>query len=146
MANIKSAKKRVLTSATKHARNKSVRAAIKTKVTRVRRLVEAGEAEPGEQLKAAVASLDRAAQGGVLHANNAARRKSRLMKAVARAQALNADPEAKAAAAAEAKAHAKGTAKARAKAGTKPGVKAAPRGSARPAAKKSAGRSTSRSK
>ena len=119
MANIKSAKKRVLTSATKHARNKSVRAAIKTKVTHVRRVVETGDAEPAEALRVAVSSLDRAAEKGVLHPNNAARRKSRLMKAVARATALNANPEAKARAAAEAKAHAKGTGKAKGKAGAK---------------------------
>jgi small subunit ribosomal protein S20 len=135
MANIKSAKKRVLTSATKHARNKSVRAAIKTKVTRVRHVVETGEAEPAEALKAAVSSLDRAAGGGVLHPNNAARRKSRLMKAVARATALNADPEAKAKAAAEAKAHAKGTGKAKGKAGAKATAK-----------KATAARTTSRSR
>jgi small subunit ribosomal protein S20 len=135
MANIKSAKKRVLTSATKHARNKSVRAAIKTKVTRVRRVVETGEAETVEVLKAAVSSLDRAAEKGVLHPNNAARRKSRLMKAVARASALNANPEAKAAAAAEAKAHAKGTGKAKGKAGAKATAK-----------KATAARTTSRSR
>ncbi|GAC1583637.1 MAG: hypothetical protein NVS3B24_22460 [Candidatus Dormibacteria bacterium] len=138
MANIKSAKKRVLVSEKKHTRNKSVRAAIKTRVIGVRRLVEGGETESTEQLKAAVSSLDRAAQGGVLHPNNAARRKSRLMKAVARATALNADPDAKAAAAAEAKAHAKGTAKARVKAGTKTTGKGAK--------KATAARGTSRSK
>ncbi|MGI8610415.1 MAG: 30S ribosomal protein S20 [Candidatus Dormibacteria bacterium] len=135
MANIKSAKKRVLTSATKHTRNKSVRAAIKTKVTRVRTVVAGGETEPAEVLKAAVSSLDRAAQGGVLHPNNAARRKSRLMKAVARATALNANPEAKAKAAAEAKAHAKGTGKGKGKAGAKATAK-----------KATAARTTSRSR
>jgi small subunit ribosomal protein S20 len=132
MPNIKSAKKRVLTSAAKHARNKSVRTAIKTRVTRVRRALDEGDAQPLEQLKGAVASLDRAAERGILHANNAARRKSRLMKAVVRAQALAADPEAKARAEAEAKAHAKGTGKARK--------------AAKPAVKKAAGRSTSRSR
>ncbi|MFN2465276.1 MAG: 30S ribosomal protein S20 [Candidatus Dormibacteria bacterium] len=137
MPNIKSAKKRVLTSATKHERNKSVRAAIKTKVVRVRRLVDGGETDATDQLRVAVSSLDRAAEKGVLHPNNAARRKSRLMKAVARATALNADPEAKAKAAAEAKAHAKGTSKNR-------GKTAAARKTA--AAKKPATRSTSRSR
>jgi small subunit ribosomal protein S20 len=115
MANIKSAKKRVLTSATKHDRNRSVRAAIKTRVTRVRHVLDTGEAEAAEPLRLAVSSLDRAAEKGILHPNNAARRKSRLIKAVARAQALAADPEAKARAAAEAKAHAKGTSKNRGK-------------------------------
>ena len=135
MANIKSAKKRVLTSATKHARNKSARAAIKTNVTHVRRVVESGDAEATDILKVAVSSLDRAAEKGLLHPNNAARRKSRLMKAVARAMALNADPEAKARAAAEAKAHAKGTGKSKGKAGAKATAKRA-----------TAARTTSRSK
>jgi small subunit ribosomal protein S20 len=115
MANIKSAKKRVLTSATKHDRNRSVRAAIKTRVTRVRHVLDTAEAEAAGPLRLAVSSLDRAAEKGILHPNNAARRKSRLTKTVARAQALAADPEAKALAAAEAKAHAKGTSKNRGK-------------------------------
>jgi len=59
------------------------------------------------------AQLDRAAERGILHPNNAARRKSRLMKMVSKAAALAADPEAAAKAAAEAKAHAKGTGKAK---------------------------------
>lgn len=123
MANIKSAKKRVLTSATKHARNKSTRAAIKTHITAVRRRLDGGQPEAADNLRQAVSSLDRAAEKGVLHPNNAGRRKSRLMKAVAKAQALAADPEAKARAEAEAKAHAKGTAKARAKATPKAAAK-----------------------
>jgi small subunit ribosomal protein S20 len=112
LANTKSAKKRVRVSRTKHEQNRVVRASVKTRVVRVRRLVEGGESEPTAELKTAVASLDRAAERGVLHPNNAARRKSRLMRMVAKAAALAANPEAAAKAAEEAKAHAKGTGKA----------------------------------
>jgi len=63
-------------------RNKSVRSAVKTRVVRVRRAI----AEHGEGVVelgvAAIASLDRAANKGILHVNNAGRRKSRLMKAL----------------------------------------------------------------
>jgi small subunit ribosomal protein S20 len=111
MANIKSAKKRVLISSKKRDRNRVVRSAVKTHVARVRRLVEGGETAPVAEVTAAVKALDQAAERGILHPNNAARRKSRLMRMVAKASALAADPEAAALAAAEAKAHAKGTGK-----------------------------------
>jgi small subunit ribosomal protein S20 len=133
MANIKSAKKRVLITLKKHDRNRVVRSAVKTHVTRVRRLVDGGETAPVAEVNAAVKALDQAAERGILHRNNAARRKSRLMRMVAKASALAADPEAAARAAAEAKAHAKGTAKSK----TKAGKKAA-------AAKSAAARSTPR--
>jgi small subunit ribosomal protein S20 len=119
MANIKSAKKRVLIAIKKHDRNRVVRSAVKTHVTRVRRLVDGGEMAAVAEVNAAVKALDQAAERGILHRNNAARRKSRLMRMVAKASALAADPEAAARAAAEAKAHAKGTAKSKTKAGKK---------------------------
>lgn len=119
MANIKSAKKRVLIAGKKHERNRVVRSAVKTHVTQVRRLVDGGETAPVAEVTAAIKALDQAAERGILHRNNAARRKSRLMRMVAKASALAANPEAAAAAAAEAKAHAKGTGKATAKAKAK---------------------------
>ena len=112
MPNIKSAKKRVLVSTTKHDRNQVVRSAVKTRITRVRRLLDGGVAEPTSELRLAVAALDKAAERGILHPNNAARRKSRLMRSVHRAAQLAADPEAAARAAAEARSHAKGSGKA----------------------------------
>lgn len=124
MANVKSAKKRILVGAKKHDRNRTVRSAVKTRVASVRHLVEGGETAPTAELKVAVAALDRAAERGILHARNAARRKSRLMKMVAKAAALAADPEAAAKAAADARAHAKGSGKT-AKAGKSGGKKAA---------------------
>src|SRR3979411_522412 len=83
MANIASSKKDARRSAVRAVRNRSVRSAVKTKITRLRRvLAERGESteEAGPRAVTAVAALDRAAAKGVLHPNNAARRKSRLMK------------------------------------------------------------------
>jgi small subunit ribosomal protein S20 len=97
MANIASSKKDARRSAVRAVRNRSLRSAVKTKINRVRRaLSERGEAaeQAGELAVTAVAALDRASSKGVLHPNNAARRKSRLMK---RLNAANAAPEASAA-------------------------------------------------
>src|ERR1700738_3379540 len=83
MANIASSKKDARRSAVRAVRNRSLKSAVKTKITRVRRaLTERGEAaEHVEELATtAVSALDRAASKGVLHPHNAARRKSRLMK------------------------------------------------------------------
>ena len=64
-------------------RNRSVRAAVKTYITRARQTI-AGASRPDETAQSAVLrairELDRAAQKGVIHRNNAARRKSRLVK------------------------------------------------------------------
>jgi small subunit ribosomal protein S20 len=124
VANIKSAKKRVLVSRKKHEENRTTRSAVKTHISRVRRLVETGESAPAAEVITAVSALDKAAEKGILHPNNAARRKSRLMRMVAKAAALAADPEAAAKAAAEAKAHAKGSGKTQ-KPGAKKAAKAA---------------------
>jgi small subunit ribosomal protein S20 len=80
VANIASSKKDARRSAVRAARNRSLKSSVKTKVTRFRR----GAAEEVENLDqlavTAVAALDRAVSKGVLHANNAARKKSRLTK------------------------------------------------------------------
>ena len=98
MANIASSKKDARRSVVRAARNRAIRSAVKTRITRVRRaLAERGEAaEEVDQLAAnALSALDRAAAKGVLHPNNAARRKSRLMKRLsAAAAAAAADTEA----------------------------------------------------
>src|SRR4030081_97860 len=62
-------------------RNKSVRSAVKTRVVRVRRAIAEHSEGIVELGIAAIASLDRAANKGILHANNAGRRKSPLRKA-----------------------------------------------------------------
>lgn len=65
-------------------RNRSVRAAVKTYITRARTSISGPGSAEDETVQAAVvraiSELDRAARKGVLHPNNAARRKSRLMK------------------------------------------------------------------
>ena len=118
MANIKSAKKRMAVSAKKHEQNRVVRSAVKTRVGRARRIIDGGGVPETEVLVGAVSSLDRAAEKGILHRNNAARRKSRLMLQANRAAALAADPEAAAQAAAEARSRAKGSGKSGRKAST----------------------------
>ncbi len=76
-----SAKKQARAGARRAVRNRSVRSAVKTRVARARRAVaEHDVAEARESGVAAVSGLDRAAEKGILHPNNAARRKSRLMK------------------------------------------------------------------
>ncbi len=83
MANIKSAKKRILTSAKKAARNKSVKSEIKTAVKKVRTAIEASDkAAAAAALTKAASTIDSAAGKGVLHKNTAARKVSRLADAV----------------------------------------------------------------
>ncbi len=83
MANIKSAKKRILTSAKKAARNKSVKSEIKTAVKKVRTAIEGGDkAAAAAALTKAASTIDSAAGKGVLHKNPAARKVSRLADAV----------------------------------------------------------------
>jgi small subunit ribosomal protein S20 len=80
VANIASSKKDARRSAVRAVRNRSLKSSVKTKVSKFRRAAAEG-AEDTEQLAlTAVSALDRAASKGVLHAKNAARRKSRLMK------------------------------------------------------------------
>jgi small subunit ribosomal protein S20 len=61
-------------------RNRSIRSAVKTKITKFRRGVADGDSGVQELVVVAISALDRAASKGVLHRNNAARRKARLMK------------------------------------------------------------------
>jgi small subunit ribosomal protein S20 len=85
MANTQSAKKRVRASLRKRNRNRATRSAVKTLVTRARRpAVPEGNALGSEDARRAISALDKAAEKGVLHPNNASRRKSRLMAALAK--------------------------------------------------------------
>lgn len=64
-----------------------VRTGTRTQVKKVRALIAAGKlTEASEALKPALKSLDKAAEKGVIHKNNAARRKSRLVKALNKAK------------------------------------------------------------
>ena len=80
MANIKSQKKRNLTNPKARERNKAVKSELKTRVKAALRDAEAGAEEAADALRLAQKRLDKAATKGVIHKNQAARRKSRLMK------------------------------------------------------------------
>lgn len=83
LANIKSAKKRILVSQKRAAKNKSIRSKVKTAVKKVDVAIEANDKTAAETaLKAAVSEIDRATQKGIYHKNNAARKVSRLTLAV----------------------------------------------------------------
>ena len=85
MANTQSAKKRVRASLRKRDRNRSTRSAVKTLVSRARRPALPDAASlTSEEVRRAISALDKAAEKGVLHANNASRRKARLMSALAK--------------------------------------------------------------
>lgn len=80
MAKSKSAAKAHRRSERRRIRNQAVRSATKTYIRRAERLIAAGQVEEArEAVVRAVSQLDRAASKGVIHKNNAARRKSRLM-------------------------------------------------------------------
>ncbi len=84
---IKSAQKQMRVNERKRLRNKSIRSLTKTNITRAERLIFSGELELAQKaVVAAISSLDKAAEKGVIHPNNAARRKSRLMKKLNEAQ------------------------------------------------------------
>lgn len=83
MANIKSAKKRILVNATKAARNKAVKSKIKTLVKKVDAAVVAGDKELAKAaLYDALVAINKAASKGVYHKNTASRKVSNLTKAV----------------------------------------------------------------
>jgi len=85
---IKSAKKRVRVSEKQRLRNRSMRSLCKTNITKAEKLIQSGELEAAREAVAeAVSSLDRAAEKGILHPNNSARRKSRLLNKFNEAQA-----------------------------------------------------------
>ena len=91
MANIRSALKRVRSSRRKAVRNQIVRSTARTYVKKARRLIAEGNLEEAQRVvRQALSALDKAAQKGVIHRNNAARRKSRLMKLLNEAMALEA--------------------------------------------------------
>ena len=83
MANIKSAKKRILVNRTKAERNKSTRSAVKTAIKKVEIAVANKDVEAAKvALPAAISAINTAASKGVYHKNNAARKVSRVTKAV----------------------------------------------------------------
>ena len=83
MANIKSAKKRILVSRTKTERNKSIRSSVKTATKKVFVAIESGDKAAAQTaLVSATKLIESAASKGVYHKNNASRKVSRLALAV----------------------------------------------------------------
>ena len=82
MANIKSQKKRNLTNARRHEKNKAVRSELKTRIKKADHSAADGAEDTAAQVQRAVKALDMAAAKGIIHKNQAANRKSKLMKRV----------------------------------------------------------------
>ena len=84
----KSAQKQVRVTERKRLKNQSITSLCKTNITKAEKLIFSGELKAAQEAVAvAITSLDKAAEKGVIHPNNAARRKSRLMKKLNEAQA-----------------------------------------------------------
>ena len=83
MANIKSAKKRILVNETKAARNKAIKSKVKTSIKKVEAAVTKKDSAAAEAaLKAAVTEINKAGSKGVYHKNTCSRKIARLSKAV----------------------------------------------------------------
>lgn len=83
MANNRSTEKRIRQAEKRRARNRSHRSALRTAVKKLRAAVTAGDAAAAKQLlPATLSAVDSTARKGVIHANAAARTKSRLTRAV----------------------------------------------------------------
>jgi len=88
LANTASAIKNIRVSRRRAQRNRLVRSRAHTLVKKTRRLIEAGQLDEASAMAVQASSaLDRAAEKGVIHRNTAARKKSRLMKRLNKAQA-----------------------------------------------------------
>ncbi|HEY1354017.1 MAG TPA: 30S ribosomal protein S20 [Ktedonobacteraceae bacterium] len=85
MPNNASAAKRMRQEQKRRLHNRMVKSVVKTNVTKARQAIASG-VDAETSVRAAVSELDRAAKKGVIHHNNAARRKSRLMKQLNAAQ------------------------------------------------------------
>lgn len=89
MANIRSAIKRIRSSARKRERNQVFRSGARTYVNKARKLIAEGKIEEArEGVQLAIVALDKAAAKGIIHRNKAARSKSRLMKRLNRAASV----------------------------------------------------------
>ena len=127
----KSAQKQVRVASRRQHRNRSVRSEIKTGITKAEKLIFTGELEEAQKaVVAAVSSLDKAANKQIIHANNAARRKARLLKKLNQALASVAvepapEPEPEAETEAETEDETEGKTEAKTKA--KPKVKPKPK-------------------
>ena len=83
MANIKSAKKRILVIETKTLRNKSIKSKVKTRIKNVEVAVAKGDKEAAQAaLTVAISEISKATSKGIFHKNTASRKIARLSKAV----------------------------------------------------------------
>lgn len=91
----KSAEKQTRVASRRQLRNKSIRSQVKTNITKAEKLIFTGKIKDAQEAVAtAVSALDKAVEKKILHANNAARRKARLLKKLNQAIALaKAEPE-----------------------------------------------------
>ncbi len=97
MANTESAKKRIRQTEKRTERNRHYRASARTYVKRVRRLIDENKLDEAELVaRDAYQTLDKAARKRVIHPSNAARRKGRLMAALAAARAAESGATSKA--------------------------------------------------
>ena len=81
MPNIESSIRQLRTDAKRTTRNKSIRTGCKSSITKAEKLINAGKADEAKvAVLKATSTLDKAAVKGVIHPNNAARRKARLIK------------------------------------------------------------------
>jgi len=81
LANSQSAIKRLRSVGRRQLRNRVFRGSARTAVRKAKELINAGRMEEaGEATRTAIVALDKAAQKGIIHKNNAARRKARLMR------------------------------------------------------------------
>lgn len=88
MANTKSAKKSILVNERRRIRNRIHRGRARTEIKKARKIIASGDlAASAEAVREAVKWIDHAASKGVLHKNNAARRKARLMRRLAQLEA-----------------------------------------------------------
>ncbi|MFC1938858.1 30S ribosomal protein S20 [Chloroflexota bacterium] len=88
MPQTKSAQKEMRAAKKRRLRNKTAISLCKTRIAKAESLIFSGELEKGKEAAVtAISSLDKAAERGIIHPNNAARRKSRLMKKLNEMQA-----------------------------------------------------------
>ena len=87
MPNIKSAMKRVKVSEKKNLRNRMVKTGVKTAIKKYQVALMEGAQPAGAQLSATTSAIDKAVAKGVMHNNTANRKKARLAKALAKANA-----------------------------------------------------------
>ena len=80
MPNNAAAEKRMRQEQKRRLHNRSIKSLVRSSITKARNSIAVGDENSEEAVRKAVSELDRAAKKGVIHRNNAARRKSRLMK------------------------------------------------------------------